>query len=190
MTRRLASATLLTAVGLLVFASAAQALSSRTKLCISAARNAKKACVRQCIDSYSNTFTSCFGPGADCAAACIREQSACLVDPVAARTACQKDTDPFPANGIDEGACNVKLRDALECCSDPTCDFSDGHADADALACASRVRLEALVCANNCEILFAPQIQVCNTQFNDCTQACASCRNPSDCPTARSRRRR
>jgi hypothetical protein len=190
MTRRLASATLLTAVGLLVLASAAEAVSNRTRLCISAARTARRACVKQCTDDFSNTFASCFGPGADCAAGCIREQSECLLDPVAARTACQRDTDPNATGVFPEGACSVRLRDALECCGDATCTAQEGRLDPDPIQCASIARLNALQCTNDCEVFYAPQIQGCNTQFNDCTQACASCRRASDCPFAQSRRRR
>jgi len=35
----------------------------------------------------------------------------------------------------------------------------------------------------------APAIQACNDDFNDCTQACASCRQPADCPIPTLRQR-
>jgi hypothetical protein len=174
MTRRLASALMVSTLGLVVLATGAEAISSRTRLCVLATRTARRACVLQCGSDFQNTFASCFGPGAECAAACISEQSQCLLAPVAGRTACQKDTDPNPGDGVDEGACAVKLRAALQDCTGPDV--------ADPTQCASDARLAALRCTQDCQVLYAPAIQSCNTSFNDCTQACASCRRPGDCP--------
>ena len=181
MTRRFASATLLTAAGLLALASGAEAVSSRTRLCISQARLARRACVTQCSADFQKLYSSCFGPGADCAAKCISEQSNCLLDPIAARTACQKDTDPNPNDGVQQGACSVRQRDALECCADTTCTGSE-RLDPDPIQCASKARLAAIACQADCQLYYAPQVQDCNTDFNDCTGACASCRTASDCP--------
>ena len=164
MTRRLASTLLVTVGGLLLLASAATAITTKTRLCISAARTARKACVVQCGTDFSNMFTTCFGPGAACAAACITAQSQCLLSPVAARAACEKDTDPNPGDGLDQGACAVKLRAALQAC----------NTDANPTQCASNARLAALQCTQQCQLIYAPAIQACNTGFNDCTQACAS----------------
>ncbi len=172
MTRRLASALMVTTFGLVVLATGAEAISSRTRLCVLAARTARRACVLQCGADFTNTFATCFGPGAGCAAMCISQQSQCLLGPVAGRAACEKDTDPNPGDGIDQGACAVKLRDALQNC----------NTAADPTGCASAARLAALQCNQDCQLLYAPAIQTCNTAFNDCTQACASCRNASDCP--------
>jgi hypothetical protein len=41
----------------------------------------------------------------------------------------------------------------------------------------------------DCQLLYAPAIQACNNGFNDCTQACASCRQPADCPIPTLRQR-
>ena len=175
MTRRLASALMVSALGLVVLATGAEAISSRTRLCILAARTARRACVQQCGSDFQNTFATCFGPGAGCAATCISQQSQCLLAPVAARTACQKDTDPNPNDGVEEGACATRLRAALQDCSGPDV--------ADPVMCAANARLASLQCTQDCQLLYAPAVQACNTAFNDCTQACASCRNPADCPT-------
>ncbi|HJQ84599.1 MAG TPA: hypothetical protein VKA21_11010 [Candidatus Binatia bacterium] len=187
MTRRFASVTLLSILGLLAVVSTAEAVSSRTRLCIKAARDARKRCVLTCGTDFQGTFASCFGPGADCAAGCITEQSNCLLDPVSARTACQKDTDPNPNDGIAQGACSVRLRDDLECCGDATC---PDQLDPDPIQCASKARLKGIECNQDCQLLYAPQTQACSTQFNDCTQSCASCRRPGDCPTPAARRAR
>lgn len=184
MTRRLATLAVLTALA--VAPTSALALSSRTRLCIAAARNSRRACSLQCVRDFQNTFASCFGPGADCAAACITAQANCLLDPVSARTACEKDTDPNPSNGIDEGACAIHQRDDLECCGDSTC---PDKLDPDPIQCASKARLKGIACNNDCVLRYAPMIDVCNSGFNDCTAACASCRNPADCPIPTVRRR-
>jgi hypothetical protein len=164
MTRRLASALTVTAVGLLVLASAAGAITSKTRLCIVAARTARKACVLQCSSDFTNTFETCFGPGAGCAAACITAQSQCELAPVSARAACDKDTDPNPTDGLNRGACAVKLRAALQGCTTA----------ANPTQCASDARLASLQCTQECQFLYAPAIQDCNVAFNSCTQACAS----------------
>lgn len=181
MTRRLASATLLTAVSLFALATAAEAISSRTRLCIKATRDARKRCVTTCGTDFQTTFSSCFGPGAGCAAACIATQSNCLLDPVSDRAACQKDTDPDPGNGIPEGACAARQRAALEDCTGPEI--------TDPVRCASDARLEGLRCIQACQLLYAPAIQQCNDDFNECTQACASCRRDTDCPIPTTRKR-
>src|SRR2546426_12589055 len=173
--RRPASSLMVSALGLVVLATGAEAISTRTRLCIAAARGSRQACTRQCVTDFQNMFATCFGPGAGCAAACISQQSQCLLAPVAGRTACQKDTDPKPGDGVDEGACAVKLRAALQDCTGP--DVADPD------KCASDARLAALRCNEDCEFLYAPDIQGCNLDFNDCTQACASCRRVADCPT-------
>jgi hypothetical protein len=164
MTRRIASTLMVTTVGLLVLASAAGAITTRTRLCISAARTARKACVLQCAGDFTNTFETCFGPGAGCAAACISAQSQCELGPVAARAACEKDTDPSPGDGLNRGACAVKLRAALQGC----------NTAANPAQCASDARLAALQCTQECQLIYAPAIQTCNAGFNSCTQACAS----------------
>lgn len=184
MTRRLASAVMVGALGLVVFATGAEAISSRTRLCIAATKTARRSCVLQCGTDFQTTFSSCFGPGADCAAACIGQQSQCLLGPVAARASCQKDSDPNPGDGVDQGACVVKQRDALQCCADATC---PSKLDPDPVACASAARLAALRCTQDCQLIYAPSIQACSTAFNDCTQACASCRTAADCPGIRQR---
>ncbi len=180
MTRRRAPLCLLALFALAAYAPEARAISSRTRLCIAAARNARKACVVQCGTDFQNTFTTCFGPGAGCAGGCITAQSNCLVSPVAARTACEKDTDPNPNDGIPEGACAVNLRNDLQCCGDPTCTTK---LDPDPTQCASKARLKGIACNEDCILVYAPAVQACNQAFNNCTQGCASCTNPSDCPT-------
>ena len=177
MTRRFATFTLLAGLALTAFApTSARAISSRTRLCIAAARTARKTCTTQCLTDFQNTYVSCFGPGADCAASCISQQSSCLLGPVSARTACEKDTDPNPNDGVAEGACATNQRDDLECCSDPTCTVK---LDPDPIQCASKARLKAIACNNDCVLVYAPAVQACNQAFNDCTQACASCRDSS-----------
>jgi hypothetical protein len=37
--------------------------------------------------------------------------------------------------------------------------------------------------------VITPVIQACNDDFNDCTQECASCRQPADCPIPTLRKR-
>ena len=158
-----------------MLATGAEAISSRTRACILAARTARRSCTLQCVKDFQNMFAGCFGPGAQCAAGCITQQSQCLLPPVGGRTACQKDTDPNPGNGVDEGACAVKLRAALQDCTGP--DVADPD------KCASDARLAGLRCNEDCDFVYAPAIQACNIAFNDCTQSCASCRRSGDCPT-------
>jgi hypothetical protein len=179
MKRRPAPLTLLAIAALLAAVTTAGAFSSRTRLCIAAAKNARLKCTGTCTSDYSNTFATCFGPGADCAAMCISGQATCLSGPIAARTACQKDTVPDPTQPT-VGACSVTLRNDLQDCTGPDV--------ADPTGCASAARVKALVCTNACTVLYQPMVQDCATAFNDCTQACASCRNPSDCPFPTARR--
>jgi hypothetical protein len=174
MTRRLASAALLPILGFFLLATDAGALSSRTRLCVKAAKDARRRCVTTCGTDFQGTFSSCFGPGASCAAACIVTQSNCLLDPVSRRADCQNDTDPDPTDGVPQGACSVRLRTALEDCTGPEI--------ADPEKCASDARLDGLRCIQDCQLRYAPAVQGCTNDFNDCTQACASCRTPTDCP--------
>jgi len=180
MTRRLTSAVLLSA-GLFFLATEAGAISSRTRVCVKASKDARRRCVATCGTDFQATFSSCFGPGASCAAACIVAQSNCLLDPVSRRADCQNDTDPNPTDATEQGACSIRQRAALEDCTGPEI--------ANPEACASEARLAGLRCIQDCQLLYAPAIQGCNDDFNDCTQACASCRNPTDCPIPTLRKR-
>jgi hypothetical protein len=184
MVRRLVTTTLIAALALVVAAPAVHAVSSRTRLCISASRKARKNCVVTCGTDFQNSYVNCFGPGADCAALCLQQQSDCLLGPVTARTACEKDTDPNPSDGVVQGACSDRLRAALECCADSTCTAAQGRLDPDPIACASKARIQGIQCNDDCVLLYAPQVQGCNSGFNDCTASCASCRDASQCPFA------
>src|SRR5262245_14053698 len=175
------SAGFLTASALFTLASDAGAISSRTRLCLKAAKDARRRCVTTCGTDFQTTYSSCFGPGASCAAACIAAQSNCLIDPVSQRADCQNDTDPNPTDNIQQGACATRQRAALEDCTGP--DVADPE------KCASDARLDGLRCIQDCQLLYAPAIQACNNDFNDCTQACASCRQPADCPIPTLRKR-
>jgi hypothetical protein len=181
MTRRLVSAAILTIFGLFTLATDAGAISSRTRLCLKATKDARRRCVTTCGTDFQASYSSCFGPGAACAASCIVAQSNCLLDPVSRRADCQNDTDPNPADAIPQGACAARQRAALEDCTGPEI--------ADPEACASAARLDGLRCIQDCQLLYAPAVQVCNDEFNDCTQACASCRQPSECPIPTLRKR-
>lgn len=174
MTKRLLWAGLLTAFAVFTLAFDAGAISSRTRLCLKAAKDARRRCVATCGTDFQTTYSSCFGPGASCAAACIAAQSNCLLDPVSRRADCQNDIDPNPNDNIQQGACATRQRAALEDCTGPEI--------ADPEKCASDARLDGLRCIPDCQLLHAPDIQACNDDFNDCTQACASCRQPADCP--------
>jgi hypothetical protein len=184
MTRRL---TLVALVAFIAVAGTAHALTSRTRLCISKAKAARLSCrtmaLQACNTDFTNAFTSCFGPGADCAAACISAQASCLTTPVSSRTACQKDTDPNPSDGVIEGACATRLKDDLTCCTDPKC-VLENNLSTDPLVCASNARLDNFKCVQDCQLVYQPAVDQCNSSFNDCTQACASCRDATDCPSA------
>jgi hypothetical protein len=160
MTLRFVSLAAAGLAALLVTAGPALAISSKTRACIAASQQARKTCTRQCVEDFRSTFASCFGPGSGCAATCIGEQAACQLDPSTAQTNCQKDT-PLPDGG---GACNVRLRAALEDCND----------DVDPAACAMGARLASIECNAKCQLAFAEILQTCSVNFRDCLQSCAS----------------
>lgn len=150
MTRRIGPAAL-SVLGLLLVASAAEAITFRTRQCISAARSARRGCVTQCTEDFRTTFASCFGPGSACAALCIQEQAACQSPFAEARVECTR-------------TCNSDLRTALQGCPDQP----------DPVTCADTARMMAISCTAGCTILVAEDLQLCSTGFNDCIEACAS----------------
>jgi hypothetical protein len=160
MTSRFASLTATGMATVLLLAGSAHGFTTKTRLCIQAAQAARKTCSKQCVEDFRGTFASCFGPGASCAQSCISEQAACQLDPSTAQTACQRDT-PLPGGS---GACNTVLRSSLEDCTSAP----------DPAGCATAARIAAIECNADCQLAFAPLLDVCNVNFRDCLQACAS----------------
>ena len=62
--------------------------------------------------------------------------------------------------------CTQTLQGALEGCKSA----------ADPVGCAGMARIDQLKCNQQCVLNEAPALQVCNTNFNDCLQSCASAR--------------
>jgi hypothetical protein len=195
MTRRTHGAMLVAAVGLLVLAGSAGAVTSRTRACLFAAKRSRVNCTNTCRSDYVTNFQGCFGPGSLCAAACLNDQATCQTDPSNALGACKRDTlycADGSANGVNgctsatatNGGCATTLRSVLNDCTDPT-----KHPEGDAV-CASNARLDNLRCQQGCQLVFAPALQACNQGFSDCTESCASCRNEPDCPSPAHRQRR
>jgi hypothetical protein len=160
MTSRFVSLTATSIATLLFMAGGAHAFTTKTRLCIQAAQVARKNCSKQCVEDFRSTFASCFGPGSGCAQGCIADQASCQLDPSTAQTACQRDT-PLP-NG--DGACNIRLRSALEGCNDAS----------DPAGCATAARLASIECNAACQLAYAPLLDVCAVAFRDCLQSCAS----------------
>ena len=150
MTARFSTAALALA-SLVLAAGPAQALSFRTRQCVSAARTARGGCIRQCTEDFRTNFANCFGPGSACAAACIAEQGACQTPYALAKVECTR-------------TCNSDLRTALSGCADQL----------DPAACADAARVQAINCTSGCAVAAAGPLQACTTQFQDCIQSCAS----------------
>jgi hypothetical protein len=164
MTRRL---TILAAaaLGLMLGAQHASALTQETRQCIKISKSSLKDCRRNAIDdcrkAFQAEFEGCFGPGAGCAAACSREQAACQDaegGPAASLKTCTED-------------CNATFETAIDACR--------GKESPEArLDCSSTVRLDAFTCRQACQLRVQPALQVCGNLFSDCIQACASKPNP------------
>ena len=180
---RARTVTVIAASGLLLIAASAGAISSRTRACVFAARKTRANCITMCRNDYIGTFAACYGPGSACAAACLNEQANCQAGPNATLTDCKLDTlfcgdgNSNGTNGCSAanatiGGCSETLKEALKNCNNA----------ADPEACASAARLDNLRCQQACQLLFAPALQQCNSNFSDCTGACASCRSRADCP--------
>src|SRR5436309_1689583 len=149
MTRRTHLAMVVAAVGLLVVAGSAGAVTSRTRACLFAAKWSRVNCVNTCRSDYITNFQGCFGPGSLCAAACLNDQATCQTDPSNALGACKRDTlycADGSENGVngcttaDTGGCATTLRSVLNDCSD-----AQKHPEG-ADACASAARLDNLRC--------------------------------------------
>ena len=136
---------------LVLAAGPAEALSFRTRQCVSATRVARGGCVRQCTEDFRTNFANCFGPGSLCAQECIAAQVGCQTPYALAKVECTRD-------------CNSALRTALSGCADQP----------DPAACADAARLQAINCTSACAVAAAGPLQVCSTQFQDCIQSCAS----------------
>jgi hypothetical protein len=188
MTRRTHMAIVMAALSLVALAGSAEATTSQTRACLVASKRARLNCTNTCRSSYITNFEGCFGPGSACAAACLNDQATCQSGPATATAECKQDT-LFCADGNQSGAngctaanatigqCGTILKSALTDCTDAT-----KHPEG-ALVCAANARLDNLRCQDNCQLLFAPALDTCNQNFADCTGACASCLNPTDCPS-------
>lgn len=138
-------------VATLLAASAAEAVSLRTRQCVQASRATRRVCTEQCTADSRGAYAACFGPGTACASACVARQAACQERPLQVRIDCQ-------------GGCNSRLRSALASCRDAS----------DALACADRARLAALECNHGCQLAAAPALQACNRLLRECSRTCPS----------------
>jgi hypothetical protein len=159
MTRRPAiiAAAALAVFGLVTIAPTANALTTKTKQCVKEARARLKA--QNLNDrnaaraTYNSEFTSCFGPGADCASACLNDQAIC-----------QKPFNDAALAARD--VCKANFDAALDDCRDPQ--------EADPTQCASVARLVQFACNQDAAAGAAPGLQGCSSQFSECTAACAS----------------
>src|SRR2546426_12115853 len=90
------------ALGLLVLAGSAGAVTSRTRACLFAAKRSRVNCFNACRADYITNFQGCFGPGSACAAACLNDQATCQSGPGESLAACKRDT-LFCADGSENG---------------------------------------------------------------------------------------
>jgi hypothetical protein len=143
--------------GLVTIAPTANALTTKTKACVKAARAKLKTgqadCRSQARTAYASDFTSCFGPGADCAGACMTAQAKCVADTNATVTGAR-------------ATCADNLSNDLDACRD----------DLDPTACASTARLTKFACDQAVAASIAGPLDACTVEFSDCTGACASAR--------------
>jgi hypothetical protein len=159
MTRRpsIIAAAALAVFGLIAFAPTANALTTKTKACVKAARAKLKSSQAECRNTarseYSTDFTSCFGPGAECASGCMSDQSSCIAD-VNASVAGARDN------------CKAAFETDLDNCRD----------DLDPTACASTARLTQFASNQAVAASLAGPLDSCNVEFSECTAACASAR--------------
>ncbi|HEV7730551.1 MAG TPA: hypothetical protein VGR62_00250 [Candidatus Binatia bacterium] len=157
MTRRPAiiAAAVLAAFGLTVAIPAADAITVKTRQCVKEARLRLKT---RTVDArnaaradFASEFSSCFGPGAECASTCQNEQADCQL--------------PFATNQATAGdVCRSKFDDALDTC----------RTNVDPQACASVARLTQFACLQLAAAAAAPGLQGCSAEFSDCVGACAS----------------
>jgi hypothetical protein len=150
----------------------ASALTATTRQCIARERRAYRDALRAARASELNTFNqkyqSCFGPGATCAQACQLQQTVCQKPAKDAQQKCIEDNDP--ATGKDDPnftSCGDTFESAIAACNA----LQD---DAAALQCAANARLARFTCTQQCAAAQAGALDVCNFQFGDCVQACAS----------------
>ncbi len=146
----------------------AHALTSKTRLCISRERRSYRDSLRtyraQALSDFQTRYRGCFGPGADCAAACQAVQDGCLKTPRNAQQNCVDDKGASPTE-----SCNEKFDTQLETCQA----LAD---DAAALTCATQARLDRFACTQACAAAAQPAVDACNIDFGDCVQSCASTR--------------
>lgn len=161
MTRRpaLIAAAALAVFGLTTFVQTADAITAKTRQCVRDARQRLRQRTTEARvearDKFSDEFTSCFGPGADCASACMTAQAVCQ--------------EPFnTAAATARGNCAAKFQEDLDKCRLP--------GELDPQQCASAARLVQFACNQEAAADAAPGIQGCNDEFGQCTAACASAR--------------
>lgn len=146
----------------------ANALTSKTRLCISRERRTYRDTLRtlraQALSDFQTRYKGCFGPGADCAAACQAIQDGCLKTPRDTQQSCVDDKGASPTE-----SCNEKFDKKLDECQG----LAD---DAAALSCATQARLDRFACTQDCALAAQPAVDACNADFSDCVQSCASAR--------------
>lgn len=160
MTRRIAFAAAALAVfGLTASVQTADAITAKTRQCVKEARvRLKERTVdarNAARDQFASEFTSCFGPGAECASACMAAQAACQT--------------PFnEAADTTRALCKANFDAALDGCR--------AEGETDPVQCASAARLTQFACNQDAASDAAPGLQGCAQEFGQCTAACASSR--------------
>src|SRR5262245_51610429 len=154
-------------------ANEANALTAKTRVCISQKRleyrNALKTDRATELATFQAKYRACFGAaGSQCAQLCQDAQTSCQNTPKAATQKCIEDNDPV--TGQDDPnftSCGDTFEAAVADCNKLTDDTA-------ALDCAKNARLARFSCTQGCALAAQPALDQCNFDFGDCVQACAS----------------
>lgn len=159
MTRRpvFIAAAALAVFGLTVSVQTADAITAKTRQCVKEARARLKTRTVEARDAareaFATEFTSCFGPGAECASGCMDAQAECQ--------------EPFnDAAKAARDVCKANFDKALDDCR--------AASEPDPVQCASAARLTQFACNQDAAADAAPGLQGCSNEFGQCTAACAS----------------
>ncbi len=161
MTRRPAiiAAAVLIVFGITASVQTADAITAKTRQCVKEARTRLKTRTvdarNEARAAFSTEFTSCFGPGAECASGCLADQASC-----------QAEINEGVADERDN--CKAEFEKDLDDCRQPGV--------GDPVACASDARLTQFACNQAVAASIAAPLQGCSTEFGQCTAACASAR--------------